>query len=48
LSGIETTVKELKGEFTLDKQPYIVGDTNQHLKELIKEEEVVLVAEEND
>jgi hypothetical protein len=31
-----------------DIQPYIVGDTNQHIKEMIKEEEVVMVADGDD
>ena len=48
LSATENKIKEINGEFTLDKHPYVVGDTNQHIKEMIKEEEVVLVAEGDD
>lgn len=36
LAVIEKSIRALRGDFTIDKQPYVVGDTNQHIKEMIK------------
>ena len=30
------------------RQPYVVGDTNQHIKDMIKGEEVTQVLDEDD
>ena len=48
IASIEKKIKELKGDFSMDKQPYVVGDTNQHIKEMLKEEEVAMVVDEDD
>ena len=45
---IEKKVKELKGDFSVDKQPFVVGDTNQHIKEMLKEEQVEMVVDSDD
>lgn len=45
---IEKQVKLLKGDFSVDKQPYVVGDTNQHIKEMLKEEQVDMVLDGDD
>jgi translation initiation factor 2 alpha subunit (eIF-2alpha) len=48
LQAVEKSIKESKGDFVLDKQPYVVGDSNQHIIDMIKNEMVEEVVDGDD
>lgn len=55
LQAIEKVMKEERGDYSLDKQvtffliqPYVVGDTSQHIKDMIKGEEAPQILDDDD